>query len=205
MSGSLAFANQWGGYAQQAGAALGVDPNVILGQWALESGYGTNTATAQDNNPGAIMSGASPVQYSSAQAFTNAYVNTIANDFPGAVGTGSNATAFADALGSGVNGSYYGNVPASTYASGILGAEGNLTGNYSTSSTSSPATEGTATSTGSATSSGCGILNGGVFTWSCWAGIAADAIFVVLGAGLIFAGFMSGKGGTNITVALPVE
>ena len=69
MSGTLAFANQWAPYAQEAGATLGVDPNVILGQWALESGYGTNSATVQNNNPGAIMSGSSPASYASQQAF----------------------------------------------------------------------------------------------------------------------------------------
>ena len=204
MSATLAFANQWAPYAQEAGATLGVDPNVILGQWALESGYGTNSATTQNNNPGAIMSGSSPASYASQQAFEQYYVNTIANDFPNAVGSGSNAVAFSNALASGVNGSYFGSgTNAATYAAGILGAEGNLTGNVSSSSTSSPTVSGPQAV--SSTTSNCGLLTGGVFTWSCWSGIIADGMLVVLGAGMMFAAFLSTRSsGVTINAAKDV-
>lgn len=144
--------------------------------------------------------------YSSPGAFEQAYVNTVANDFPAAVGVGNNATAFVTALGNGVNGSYYGNENPAAYLSGITSAESNLTGQVSntTSSGGSAPSTGYAPSTSATNTGNCGILNGGLFTWSCWGAIAADMALVVLGAGMIFGAFMStAKGGDAISIALP--
>ncbi len=179
------FSATYAPYAAQAGAALGVDPNVILGQWALESGYGTNTAS-QGYNVGSIMSGGQPLSYASPSAFEQSYVNTIQTDFPNAVGSGSNVYAFANGLATGTLGSYFGSQSPSSYALGISGTEATLSGTQAGNVTTLPQTTVTAQAPTSSTSSGCGILNGGVFTWSCWAGIAADAAFVVMGIGMIF-------------------
>ena len=200
MSGAIPnFAATYGPLAAQAGASLGVDPNIILGQWGLESGYGTNTAS-QGYNVGSIMSQGQPLSYASPSAFESAYVNTIQSDFPGAVGAGSNALAFANGLGNGAFGSYFGNQSPTSYALGISGAEANLSGSSAAGASTSPvgATSATAAPAGNA---GCGILSGGLFTWSCWAGIAADMAFVVLGIGMIFVAVISSGEKTIVTAA----
>lgn len=197
MSGSLgAFLQTYGPLANQAGSTLGVSPSVILGQWGLESGYGTNSAST-GYNVASIMQGGQPVAYPSAQAFEQAYVNTIQSAFPGAVGTGSNVGAFAGGLGSGVFGSYFGNgLTAAQYAAGISGAENALAASASLpgggSATPAPAT--------AAGTSGCGIMTGGLFTWSCWSGIVADAAMVAIGGIMIFAAVTSGLGGKSTNV-----
>ena len=198
MSGS--FLQTYGPLASQAGSTLGVDPSVILGQWALESGNGTNSLTLNNNNPGAIMPGGNAASYSSPQQFEQAYVNTIQSDFPGAVNTGSNILAFTDALGSGVNGSYYGTTSPASYASGIAAEQAAMTNAAGGGLASSPYTASGslgANSTAPASTSPTGGCSGitSFLTWGCWSGIFLDATFIAFGAVMIFlsvAGAMKG-------------
>ncbi len=71
-----AFEDQMGPYAIQAGNATGLDPGVILAQWAEESGWGTaapgdNYAGITDPTTGGFA------DYSSRQAFEQAYVSVV--------------------------------------------------------------------------------------------------------------------------------
>jgi hypothetical protein len=97
------FAAQYGPYAQQAGSQLGVDPNIILGQWGMETGW----QTPASGNLAGISPGGRLASYGSPQAFTNAYVSTIQNNYPNAVGAGSDAGAFNSGLVNGRVGPYY--------------------------------------------------------------------------------------------------
>ncbi len=54
-------------------------------------------------------------------------------------------------------------------------------------------------------SGACGILNGGIFTWSCWQGIAADMAFVGIGAILLLIAFGGGIFGGGKTVLQVVK
>ncbi|RWZ84883.1 MAG: hypothetical protein EO766_16995 [Hydrotalea sp. AMD] len=77
-SNQAAFIQTYGPYAQYAGSQLGVSPDYVLGQWALETGYGTHFAG--QNNLGNIQGNANqPYSYSSVQAGVDAYVNTLKN------------------------------------------------------------------------------------------------------------------------------
>lgn len=118
------FGNEYGPAAQQVGAATGDDPNMILGQWGLETGYGTSMAGT--NNLGNIMSGGSAVNYASPSDFATAYTNTIENDFPQAINQGGNATGFVNGLANGTNGSYFGTQSPASYQAGVTGAEQNV-------------------------------------------------------------------------------
>lgn len=104
------FAQTYGPYAQQAGSRLGVDPNIILGQWGIESGWHTPST----GNLAGISPGGRLASYSSPQAFTDSYVTTIQHNFPNATNTGSDASAFNQGLVNGTYGVYYqGNEAAS--------------------------------------------------------------------------------------------
>ena len=113
------FAEKWGGLAAQAASALGVSYGNVIGQWANESGNGTNSLTTKNNNPGAIMSGGSFANFSTPQAFEQAYVSDVKNDFPGAVNTGSNTQAFVNGLQNGTYGSYFGTDNATNYEQNV--------------------------------------------------------------------------------------
>lgn len=131
------FFSQWSPYAIQAGAQLGVSPGVILGQWGLESGYGTNSLSSQ-YNVGSIQSNGGWASYSSPQDFTNNYVSLIKNVYSGALNAGSNALQFAQGLASGGssgNLSYFGNQSPQSYAASISGVSDNIS-NSGTSSVS---------------------------------------------------------------------
>jgi flagellum-specific peptidoglycan hydrolase FlgJ len=72
------FVNKYGGYAGAASNRTGIPSTYILGQWALETGYGTHFAG--DNNLGNIQgSAAKPYDYSSIEAGASAYADTILN------------------------------------------------------------------------------------------------------------------------------
>lgn len=115
-----AFVQTYGPYAQQAGQTLGVDPNVILGQWAFESAWGTSRAAQQQGNLAGINipggTGQQYQTYSSPQAFTDAYTTLLQNPrYASALNTGSNVNAFTGGLASG---GYYTSSPAE-YAAGV--------------------------------------------------------------------------------------
>lgn len=92
------FIDNMSSFATQAGNALGVDPNTILAQWALESNYGTSNLAVNDNNYGGLGGSTNPLSFSSPSAFEQAYVNTIQNTYPNAVGAGNNSLAFVSGL-----------------------------------------------------------------------------------------------------------
>ena len=192
------FAATYLPYATQAGQALGVSPSTVLAQWALESGYGTNaTAIANNNFAGIMVPGTQTEQsFATPSAFTTAYENVIASNFPGAENTGADLTAFVNGLTNSSGQIYYGTgTTAQGYFSGLASALGNLEGSGVTPQ-SEPAvtagaaalpssTVGTATAPGTTTAQGACSGFGGVFTWACWSGVITDLAFVAIGV-LIF-------------------
>jgi hypothetical protein len=157
------FAATYGPYAQQAGTKLGVDPNIILGQWGMETGW----QTPASGNLAGISPGGKLASYSSPQAFTDAYTSTISNNFPGAVGAGSNAQTFNNGLVNGTYGSYYqGNDAASkgltvptaydqsSYANSLTSSQNSNLIQYS--SGSAPSSSTTLANTGNTSGQGFG-------------------------------------------------
>ena len=125
-----AFENSWLDYAVKVGNDLGISPGVILAQWGLESGYGTNSLSAS-NNVGSITTGAGAfASYSSPAEFATAFETLIKSRYPQAIGTGSDVASYANALGNGTIGSYFGSQSADSYAAGIQGAETALQAAY---------------------------------------------------------------------------
>ena len=124
------FYNEMGGLAEEAGAALGVDPSVILAQWANESAYGTsNLATKNNNFAGITQSGVEGqwASYQSPTQFEQAYVSLIQKNFPKAENSGTNTQAFVTGLTQGPGGaSYIGTESADSYASKLANIEGTL-------------------------------------------------------------------------------
>lgn len=112
-----AFYSDWSPYAAQAGQALGVDPSVVLAQWALESGYGAHQPGSY--NVGGIGGPGNWQSYSSPQDFANAYVSLIQTGYPCALNTGSDAMRFAQGLGSGAGGSYFGSADPVAYGNSL--------------------------------------------------------------------------------------
>ena len=150
MSGSLSalqnnFISTYSPYASQAGSALGVDPNVILSQWALESGWGTNSGSSGFNVAG--IGGSNEAVYNSPSAFTNAYTNLIQNAYSGATNVGSDIGSFVGGLANGSNGSYFGNADPSTYGSSLGNVYNEITGQ----TTTAPPSNNTYTQTGQTT------------------------------------------------------
>ncbi|SAL39269.1 lytic transglycosylase catalytic subunit [Caballeronia udeis] len=106
------FAALYAPVAQQVGQKIGVDPQLLLGQWGHESGWGahiipgTNNLgnikdpngkgpTATDNANGSKDSYAA---YNTPQDFGNAYASLIQSRYPGAVGAGSDVSKFTKGL-----------------------------------------------------------------------------------------------------------
>src|SRR5579863_142061 len=107
-----AFKKAYRSAAERAGKELGIDPNVILGQWGEETnwgksiipgtnnlgnikGYGTK---AKDNQTGTTDSYRN---YRSANDFADDYVKLIKNKYPSALNAGNDAAKFASALKTG--------------------------------------------------------------------------------------------------------
>lgn len=124
-----AFVSTYGPYANQAGSQLGIPGNLVLAQWAQESGWGAGGGAASLGNMAGInypgsTTGTNYQSYSSPQAFTNSYVQTMQNPrYASALQAGANndPTGFSTALGQA--GYYSGS--QSTYAN-------NVSSNYST-------------------------------------------------------------------------
>jgi hypothetical protein len=99
--------------AVKVGDQLGVDPKIILGHWALETGWGKSVIPGT-NNLGNIkdFSGKTGVkaydkveksndayrQYASTDDFATDYASLLARRFPGVVGSGSDKDAFIQGL-----------------------------------------------------------------------------------------------------------
>ncbi len=101
--------------AKAVGDQLGVDPKVILGHWALETGWGKSVIPGT-NNLGNIkdFSGSGVRAYDKIERsndayrvykdtgeFASDYANLLANRYPNVIGTGNDAAAFASGLQSG--------------------------------------------------------------------------------------------------------
>lgn len=95
--------------AKKAGDELGVDPNIILGQWGNETGWGksivpgTNNlgnikgkgVEAKDNQTGSVDQ---YKKYSSVDDFANDYVRLIKSNYPKSVGAGKDPDKFLKGL-----------------------------------------------------------------------------------------------------------
>ncbi|CAJ0710718.1 glucosaminidase domain-containing protein [Ralstonia thomasii] len=103
--------------AQAVSDKIGVDPSVILGQWGLETGWGKSVVPGTNNlgnikGPGVAatdnVTGSTDQYraYQNPQQFSSDFSNLIANKFPGAVGAGPDAGAYAKALKPGQKGGY---------------------------------------------------------------------------------------------------
>jgi hypothetical protein len=115
MDNPLDFAKQYGAVANQVGQRLKVDPQILLGQWGLETGWGKSVVPGT-NNFGNIkdFSGAGVAaadnatgsndnyqKFDSPQAFGDHYSDLIERKYPNAVGAGADPVKFATALKSG--------------------------------------------------------------------------------------------------------
>lgn len=106
------FIRQYGPVAAAVSQRIGVAPDVLLGQWGLETGWGksvipgTNNlgnikgpgVAAKDNQTGSVDQYRA---YASPLDFGNDFVNLISSNYRNAVGKGSDATAYAGALKAG--------------------------------------------------------------------------------------------------------
>lgn len=105
------FAKAYGPAAERAGKALGVDPQMLLGQWGLETGWGkaiipgtNNLGNIKDFAGGGVaatdnMTGSRDKyrSYESPEAFADDFASLIQRKYPGAVGA-KDPLAFATAL-----------------------------------------------------------------------------------------------------------
>lgn len=109
------FTSTYGGAAKRAGEKIGVDPNVLLGQWGLETGWGKSVVPGT-NNLGNIkdMTGSGVAAtdnmtgskdkyrtFATPDDFADHYADLISRKYQGAVGSGSDASKFAGALTAG--------------------------------------------------------------------------------------------------------
>ncbi|HDR9163601.1 TPA: glucosaminidase domain-containing protein [Burkholderia vietnamiensis] len=109
------FSKKYGPAAEMAGKALGVDPKVILAQWAHETGWGrsvipgtNNLGNIKDFSGGGVQARDNATgtldryrAYDSTDAFVKDYVKLVKGRYPGAVGAGSDARKFASGLQAG--------------------------------------------------------------------------------------------------------
>ncbi|WAL81309.1 glucosaminidase domain-containing protein [Pandoraea sp. XJJ-1] len=121
------FVSQYAPLAAQVGQQIGVTPDVVLGHWGEETGWGKSIIPGT-NNLGNIkgqgigatdnMTGATDQYqaFDSPDAFGSGFASLIAKHYPGAVGTGSDAQAYATALQKG------GYAQDPNYASKLTGA-----------------------------------------------------------------------------------
>lgn len=142
MSKKLAeeFAAKYRPIAEQVGKEIGVDPNIILSQWALESAYGkkipasNNIAGIQDFS-GSGKAAKDPqtgktakyVEFEDPETFGMYYADMIKRQFPYAVNTGEDVGAFTRGLVSGRSGSYFEADPQ-RYATGLASFYNTLPG-----------------------------------------------------------------------------
>lgn len=92
------FLSTYAPLAQKVGDQLGVDPNIVLGQWAHETGYGSNQGTKHNNLGGFTAQDGNYLSYDSPEQFADHYITTLKAKYPGAVGSGSDASKFSAAL-----------------------------------------------------------------------------------------------------------
>jgi len=133
-----AFITTYGPVAQQVSKEINVDPNVLVGQWGMESRWGQSEMAKKYNNVGGIkdFSGTGHeakdnktgsvdkyVKFEDPEVFGMYYADQIKRNFPNAVNTGPDVGAFTRGLASGKKGSYFGNTPIEEYQSALTGAQ----------------------------------------------------------------------------------
>jgi hypothetical protein len=123
------FIAQYAPVAAQVSQQIGVAPDVLLGQWGLETGWGKSVIPGTNNlgnikGPGVAatdnQTGSNDQYraYASPQDFGNDFASLIARRYQGAVGAGSDASAYGNALAKG------GYAEDSGYANKLAGAVG---------------------------------------------------------------------------------
>jgi len=134
------FVKKYRPIAEQVGKEIGVDPNVILSQWALESGWG-KTVPAENNIAGIkdftgagtpakdnkLGTTANYARFESPEVFGVYYSDMMQRQFPNALNTGSDIGAFTRGLRSGRSGSYFEADPTK-YAVGLTAIHNSLPG-----------------------------------------------------------------------------
>ncbi|WP_186259165.1 glycoside hydrolase family 73 protein [Burkholderia gladioli] len=127
MADILGFVQQYAPVAAAVGQRIGVAPDVLLGQWGLETGWGKSVIPGTNNlgnikGPGVAatdnQTGSTDQYraYATPAAFGSDFANLITGRYQGALGTGSDAAAYGKALQSG------GYAEDSKYASKLSGA-----------------------------------------------------------------------------------
>jgi hypothetical protein len=123
------FIQQYAPVAASVSQRIGVAPDVLLGQWGLETGWGKSVVPGTNNlgnikGPGVAAtdnrtgSNDQYRAYANPQAFGNDFANLISSNYKGAVGAGSDAAAYGKALKAG------GYAEDSGYANKLAGAVG---------------------------------------------------------------------------------
>ncbi|WP_423197847.1 Mannosyl-glycoprotein endo-beta-N-acetylglucosamidase-like domain-containing protein [Cupriavidus sp. H19C3] len=106
------FAQTYGPVAAEVGERIGVAPDVLLGQWGLETGWGksvvpgtNNLGNIKDFSGGGVravdnMTGSNDAyrSYATPSAFGSDFADLISRRYRGAVGAGADASKFATAL-----------------------------------------------------------------------------------------------------------
>lgn len=128
------FVKIYGPVASQVGKEIGVDPRVILGQWGMETRWGS--AIIGEHNLGNIKDPSGKgkraedkkegsndpyLSFESPEGFGRYYSDFIQRGFPNAVGAGTDLSKFTQGLAGGVNGSYFGKTPLKEYESALTG------------------------------------------------------------------------------------
>lgn len=127
MADPRSFVQQYGPLAAQVGTQIGVAPDVLLGKWGLETGWGKSVIPGTNNLGNIKGAGVTAVDnmtgsndqyrvYATPSAFGADYASLLQRKYPGAINTGENAQAFASALQKG------GYAEDPQYASKVTGA-----------------------------------------------------------------------------------
>jgi len=115
------FREEYSPVAQQAGAEIGVDPNILLSQWGLETSWGKSIVPGTHNlgnikdfsgkgteaTDNKTKSKDKYLKFEDPEVFGMYYADMIKRQFPNAVNTGSDIDAFTRGLVSGKKGSYF--------------------------------------------------------------------------------------------------
>lgn len=115
MANPSEFTKQYGAIAKAAGERLKVDPQILLGQWGLETGWGKSVVPGTNNlgnikdftggGVGAVdnMTGSNDKYrtFDTPEAFADHFSGLIERKYPTAIGAGDNALKFAEALKAG--------------------------------------------------------------------------------------------------------
>lgn len=120
------FIETYGPIAQQVSKEINVDPNVLIGQWGMESRWGQSEMAKKHHNVGGIKDFSGHgleakdnktgsvdkyVKFEDPEVFGMYYADQIKRNFPNAQNTGPDSGAFTRGLAAGKNGSYFGVSP----------------------------------------------------------------------------------------------